>query len=171
MRSPGSGLGLVVIWTSLIYKPVATALGIQPCWIKKIWYHTKVPCYPPLLVASHIQPLLIWHCVTWEVARAEDWRRLIAFRRIIAGEPLMRRLGVRLRGGRALVLLYANTEEEEESTTSPPRAERQLCSELLNGLMQSPEDSVLSTGKMTTPTEMDHKIWLKYDSNTFFNCI
>ena len=70
----------------------------------------------------------------------------------------MRRLGVRLRGGRALVLLYANTEEEEESTTSPPRAERQLCSELLNGLMQSPEDSVLSTGKMTTPTEMDHKI-------------
>ena len=91
------------------------------------------------------------------MARAEDWRRLIAFRLIIAGEPLMRRLGFRLSGGRALVLLYANTEEEEESTTSPPMADRQLCSELLNGLMQSPEDSVLSTGKNITITEMDQK--------------
>lgn len=59
----------------------------------------------------------------------------------------MRRLGVRLSGGRALELGYANEAEEEESTTSPPMADRQLCSEL-KGLMQSAEDSELSTGQI-----------------------
>lgn len=66
---------------------------------------------------------------------------------VTAGEPFIRRLGVRQRGGR--VFEPWDAREEESSTTSASTADRQLWSELLNRLRPCAEDSVPSTGKQT----------------------
>ena len=115
------------------------------------------------LLEKQCEIKIIWsYCYTftctWALARCGGLGETPGFFLLTAGEPFVLKLKVRNSGGRDFELW--DTTEEESSTSSPPMADRQLRSELLNRLMHSPDDSVLSTEAETMKAEVGRYLTL-----------